>query len=210
MNFKLLTVATLLCCSLIGAVSAQQATLNPDTSKVPAHIEAKFLHCQHEAFQSYFLGMGYFQAKQRGEELEAYDDSKETKQRLKRIRKGDKSGEFKHYADFAATALYDCAREEGLAVEKSLDIARVCFARVDIPFYLLIAKNNGVDKAVAINQVSQALNDANLHPRPLIELVADMVYSNPNSQDLEIEIMRAVFWTCYGRAKLDTDGALEK
>lgn len=105
------------------------------------------------------------------------------------------SGEIKHHAQFAAESLLACAQREQLALNKSVGQTRVCYARVDMPFYLHLAKEQGLDKAAAIQKVSGQLSERTLYPSELISLLAERIYPDAAFEQTR-KLMGTVFWSC--------------
>jgi hypothetical protein len=106
------------------------------------------------------------------------------------------AGEFKqHYADFATDKLYTCADREGLSIGEPRSKTRICYARVDIPFFLYVDRQKEAPKEQAIRNTRRILPATDLYPQSLIEAVADQVYAARDGAQVK-RLMGTVLWSC--------------
>ena len=159
--------------------------------------EAKFRICDSEGNIALAVGRMYFMnGKKKEKVLENINiqRSRIAMGFLNEISDRVTAGELRHYADFATDKLYACARREGLNIGKPRELARICYARVDIPFFLIVFKKQGMEKKQAIDKVSTMFNRGTVYPEKLITSVADVVYSPAGEQENQTD--GPVFWSC--------------
>ena len=82
-----------------------------------------------------------------------------------------------------------------MTLDKPHELVRMCFARVDIPFFLQTWRREGLAKAAAITRVETMLNDRGIYSEPLIQATAQTVYSDDAPGDGR-KLMGSVFWSC--------------
>jgi hypothetical protein len=80
-------------------------------------------------------------------------------------------------------------------LDKPKELVRLCFARVDIPFFLHTFRQQGLAKDVAITRVEAVLKDRALYTEPLIQAIAETAYADSPSGDAR-KLMGTVFWSC--------------
>ncbi len=159
----------------------------------------KFLLCDTEAFMALHMARSYFLDQKDKDQVIATFVKREHDLKLAHelFQKVD-SDEIKHYADFAVHKLYACASRQGFEVGKPRGIARLCFARVDIPFFLAVLKSDGIGKKSAMTKVATTLTNREVYPEGLIPVVAEAIYSSA-SQEQTKKTMGIVFWSCLDR-----------
>ena len=108
-------------------------------------------------------------------------------------------GEVKHYADFAAGKLLECAVREGMNLQEPAWKARICYARTDIAFFLDLDRQTGADRESAEAKTSARLKNREVYPSGLIQAVAESVYARGGSPEDLRRVMGTVFWTCFNK-----------
>lgn len=158
--------------------------------------QTAFRLCDAEGFMALNIGRAYFLAGRRKESVLPYVAGDSFGEGLvsELSRRAD-AGELKHYADFATDKLYECANREHLQIEEPREKARICFARVDIPFFLHTDRQAGVTKEDSIQKLSRALNDPGVFPTQLISAVAEQVFTLQEPPPIR-KLMGTVFWSC--------------
>lgn len=188
MHFKYVLLLLL----LEGCAAQQQ-----QPQEVAKGINEKFEICDSEGFMALNMARNYFMSHKNKDSVLNYTKSDAFLNDLAQtlFLRVD-SGEIKHHADFAAETLYSCASREQMRLEKPMSMARICYARVDIPFFLSIDKNRGMAKADAIQKVSSVLENRTVYPEGLISAVADGAYETTATSQVR-KLMGTVFWSCY-------------
>ena len=182
----------LLAALLLASCAAPQKT-GPEQMQ-----DLKFRKCECEGNIALAVGRMYFT---NGRKKEAVlknaniQRSQIAKDFLNEISDRATAGELRHYADFATDKLYGCAQREGLNIGKPRELARICYARVDIPFFLVVFKSQGMDKKQAIEKTSTLFHQRTIYPEKLITAVADVVYTQASEQENQ-KLMGFVFWSC--------------
>ncbi len=107
------------------------------------------------------------------------------------------NGKLAHYAPFAARKFYQCTDENNLKVEKNIENASVCFARLDLQFFAYVSRINRDAKQLAINKLKRnfAAKSSETYPPKLIDKIVEMEYSR-DGEDFDIEARRFIFETC--------------
>ena len=106
------------------------------------------------------------------------------------------SGEVKHYADFAAGKLQECALREAMDLQQPAWKMRICYARTDIAFFLDLDRKTGADRPSAEARTAERLSNREVYPSGLIQSVARAVYALEGSPEYLRRVMGSVFWTC--------------
>jgi hypothetical protein len=109
-------------------------------------------------------------------------------------------GRIESHVHFATEKLFACASHAGVNVRKSPDEVRLCYARVDVPFFLTAQREVGATKSAAIATVGEILNDRTFYPQELIEAVANAVYDTSRSSDKK-QLMSKTFWSCFNEGQ---------
>ena len=102
------------------------------------------------------------------------------------------SGDIKHHAEYATEQLYTCAYKKGMGLSVPRETARQCFAKVDVPYFLYIAKEQGKEKERALAEVIERFPE---YPADAISKVADGVFPNQTYAEYR-RMSEAVFWLC--------------
>lgn len=158
--------------------------------------ERKFLICDAEGSTALAAGRTYFLNGKKKESVLSYVRSSGLDQNLaQELFQRVGTGEIIHYADFAVDKLYSCAEREGLTIGKPKEKARICYARVDIPFFLYLFMKEGINKKGAIDKTVATLKNRSVYPESLITAVADGIYPSASLKESH-KIMGTVFWTC--------------
>ncbi|HWI83662.1 hypothetical protein [Ramlibacter sp.] len=157
---------------------------------------AAFRLCDAEGFMALNMGRNYMLGRRDRESVLPYVRGDEFGQKLalELFDRVDK-GEVKHYADFAAEKLYDCARRQNMALPEPVAKAKICYARADIPFFLHADRQAGLDRPAAEEKTAARLKNRELYPPALIGAVAQAVYDGADAPDLR-QLMGMVFWSC--------------
>ncbi len=158
--------------------------------------DESFKLCESEAFLSLNIARNYLLSGKKSEAVTPYLSDSTFDQELasELFRRAD-SGDIKQHAKFAAEKLYACAAREGGDLDQPRVVAEACFAKVDIPFFLYSAKEDGLSKSEAIAKVEKLLADQQQFPTALISAVADRIYPSAGVQQVQ-RSMRALFWSC--------------
>jgi len=104
-------------------------------------------------------------------------------------------GEIRHPGQFAADALFKCARDLKLRVGASKEHAAVCFTRTDVALLLHTERTKGTPRQKAVSDVVSKLTVRSLYPMSLISQVSDAVYTPPQAPDLR-QLMGSLAWRC--------------
>jgi hypothetical protein len=158
--------------------------------------DATFKLCESEAFMSLNMARNYLLGGKKREAVTPYIGNSAFDQELSAelFRRVD-SGEIVHHAQFATEKLYDCAAREGANLDQVRTVTKACFAKVDLPFFLYLAKEEGLGKTEAIARVERQLTDRELYPSALASTVAERIYLAPDIRQVQ-RTMRALFWSC--------------
>ncbi len=157
-----------------------------------------FRLCESEAFLALHMGRNYMVLSRRDRSSVLDDVSRDdtfTRGLAEALLARVDDGTVRHYADFAADRLAACADRQNMEFSKPKDLVRLCFARVDIPFFLMAFRAQGLPREEALQQVKALLKDRDHFPDALIDFVATELFG-PGDQEPEDRYMRKVFWTC--------------
>ena len=185
---SLIVALVLVGCATQSSVPSQQENAQEATKR-------KFIICDAEGSSSLLLARVYFLSGKKRESVGTYLKTDADRQRADDLFHRVATGEVKHYADFAVERLYACAAREGFSINKSRALARVCYARVDIPFFLFVFKSQGMTKAAAVKKVRSMLDNQQVYPEKLVYAVADQVYPSATFASAD-KLMGATFWSC--------------
>jgi hypothetical protein len=181
---------------LAAVLLSSQAHAQAPSADVASPERAAFRMCDAEGFMALNIGRNYMLGKRDRESVLPYvrgDDFAE-KLALELFDRVDK-GEVKHYADFAAEKLYDCAQRQGMDLREPVAKAKICYARADIPFFLHGHRQAGLERPTAEARTSARLKNRDVYPPELIRAVGQAVYSGTDAPDLR-KLMGMVFWSC--------------
>ena len=175
--------------ALAACQSSGPAATGPTTQKL------KFGLCDAEGFRALNTARQYLVLKDSKDHIRSYLGTSPNAQAFMQdfFTRAD-AGQIKSHAVFAAEKLYACADREGLNIGKPRAVAEACYARADIPFFLVGVKANTPGKREGVRKVEAILKDRTLYPEPLITATADAVYSSP-APDTQ-KLMGTVFWSC--------------
>ncbi|MFM8899104.1 MAG: hypothetical protein ACKOF9_04040 [Burkholderiales bacterium] len=167
---------------------SQMPEKNPDSNS--------FQVCESEAFMSLSVARQYIASgKDRSSVLPYVGETLDNKTLAEEVFRRVDAGQIRHHATFATEKLYECASREGAALTVPPKEAELCFAKVDIPFLLFLAKENGLSKADAIARVGQQTRNQGQVPSALVSSVAERVYPSSTVEQTN-RTMRALFWSC--------------
>jgi hypothetical protein len=168
----------------------------------PTRNEVAFQKCDGEGFTALNIARNYLLGGKRREAVTPYiGEDTAGKAMLEELVRLVEANEIRHYVDFAAVKLYQCSRILGIPIGEPIDKARVCYARVDIPFFLHVDRQKGVPKEDAIRKVRKLLPDTKVFPQELIAAVADQVYETRNPAEVK-KLMGTTFWSCLYRDQI--------
>ena len=167
-----------------------------EQSAVSASSAYAVRYCESVAFQALNLARVYL-TDGRNKELffETFGRDPATEAMASQLFQEADFGFISHHADFATNQLFSCATSEGVEVGQPREKARICLARVDIPFYLSVVRGEGKPVNEAILNVSNTLQDRVVYPSDLIRTVATFIYASKGIER-DREIMSATLWTC--------------
>lgn len=163
----------------------------------PAHHSAALRTCDTEGFMALNIARTYIAGGRKRDDVLPHVHGSAAGERLalELFERVDKA-EVKHYADFAAEKLQQCATREGMDLQAPAWVARVCYARTDIAFYLDLDRQTGADRPSAEAKTSERLKNREVYPSGLIQAVAGIVYGGGGSPEDLRRLMSTVFWTC--------------
>ena len=155
-----------------------------------------FAVCDAESGMALAMARNYFLSGRKEDQVLAYVGNKEPGAGLaQKLFREAAAGTVKHHADFATETLLECAAREGMTLDKPQELVRLCFARVDIPFFLRTFRQQGLAKDVAITRVEGVLKDRTIYTEPLIQATAETAYAESPSSDAR-KLLGTVFWSC--------------
>ena len=163
----------------------------------PAQQSAAFRTCDTEGFMALNIARTYMAGGRKRDDVLPYVRGSAVGEglALELFERVDK-GEVKHYADFAAGKLQECAVREGMDLQEPAWKARICYARTDIAFFLDLDRQTGADRQSAEAKTSARLKNREVYPSGLIQAVAGVVYAEGGSPEDLRRAMGTVFWTC--------------
>jgi hypothetical protein len=158
----------------------------------------KFKLCESESFMSLHMARNYLLLSKRDKNsVLAYinKDDQFANNVAKDLFEGVEGGKIQHYADFATTKLMTCIHREDVEFSKPESELRLCFTRVDIPFFLSTFKDQGLSKSQAIERASRAFQNQRVYPTALVNSVAAQMFP-PGPETNPDELMKKSFWAC--------------
>ena len=166
----------------------------------PAQPSAAFRTCDTEGFMALNIARTYMAGGRKRDDVLPYVRGSAVGEglALELFERVDK-GEVKHYADFAAGKLQECAVREGMDLQEPAGKARICYARTDIAFFLDLDRQEGADRQSAEAKTSVRLKNREVYPSGLIQAVAEAVYAGRGAPEDLRRIMGTVFWTCFNK-----------
>jgi hypothetical protein len=177
-------------------VSAYAEEPSPPASPDDVAERRAFLVCDSEGGLALAIARNYFLSGRKEEQVLPYVGDKQPGLGLaQKLFRESAAGKVSHHADFATEVLFECASREGLALDKPNALVRMCFARVDIPFFLQTLRRRGVEKGEAITRLETMLKDRDIYPESMIQATAQSVYSDDAGSDAN-KLMGTVFWSC--------------
>ena len=166
----------------------------------PAQPSAAFRTCDTEGFMALNIARTYMAGGRKRDDVLPFVSGSAVGEALalELFERVDK-GEVKHYADFAAGKLLECAVREGMNLQEPAWKARICYARTDIAFFLDLDRQTGADRESAEAKTSARLKNREVYPSGLIQAVAESVYARGGSPEDLRRVMGTVFWTCFNK-----------
>lgn len=158
---------------------------------------AAFRTCDTEGFMALNIARTYMVGGHKRDDVLPYVRGSAAGERLalELFERVDK-GEVKHYADFAAAKLQECAVREGLDLQEPASKARICYARTDIAFFLDLDRQTGADRQSAEANTLARLKNREVYSPGLVQAVAGAVYARGGTPEDLRRVMGMVFWTC--------------
>jgi hypothetical protein len=166
----------------------------------PAQPSPAFRTCDTEGFMALNIGRTYMAGgRKRDDVLPSVRGSTVGEGLALELFEGVDKGEVKHYADFAAAKLLQCAVREGLDLKEPAWKARICYARTDIAFFIDLDRQTGADRPSAEAKTSERLINREVYPSALIRAIAESVYARDGSPEDLRRLMGNVFWICFDK-----------
>lgn len=163
----------------------------------PAQQSAAFRTCDTEGFMALNIARVYMAGGRRRDDVLPYVSGSAFGQRVALdLFEGVDNGEVKHYADFAAGKLQECAVREAMDLQQPAWQMRICYARTDIAFFLDLDRKTGADRQSAEAKTAERLTNREVYPSGLIQSVARAIYALEGSPEYLRRVMGTVFWTC--------------
>ncbi len=162
-----------------------------------AQQSAAFRTCDTEGFMALNIARVYMAGGRKRDDVLPYVRGSAFGERLAlELFESVDNGELKHYADFAAGKLQECAVREVMDLQQPAWKMRICYARTDIAFFLDLDRKTGADRQSAETKTAERLTNREVYPSGLIQSVARSVYALEGSPEYLRRVMGAVFWAC--------------
>lgn len=181
------------CCAGAVLLAGCQSSPAPQSSSTQ---EMRFQQCDLEGMRAFNIARQYIVLKDSKERILSYVGKSESGQAVVNdlVARADAKA-VKHHAEYATEKLFACAEREQLNIGKSKSIVQTCYARADIPFFMVSGKAATPNKVDAVAKVGNILKDRTVYPLKLIEATATTVYDVSPAPDAQ-KLMGTVFWSC--------------
>jgi hypothetical protein len=155
-----------------------------------------FATCDSESFLSLAIARNYFLSGRKEDQVLVYVANKEPGFGLaQKLFREVSAGSIGDYSAFTTETLFACAQRESMQLDKPRELVKLCFARVDIPFFLSAWRHEGIVRNEATNKARSVLKNRTIYPDELISATAEAVYADKPDSDGR-KIMGTVFWSC--------------